>query len=227
MPYATDHVLCMRCRLETRHVVRAQHEENHHTSDAAWHFRYQVLQCAGCDSITYRTVTGGSEFWNPHTEEENHAIDLYPPRHVSSRAPKEFSRLPPSVDRIYAEVLSTYNAQIPILCAGGIRAILEGICADKKVTGGEVPKQPGGDPLQTRTSTTLEGKIAGLAQQGILHGEHAAILHSLRFLGNEALHELAAPTIISLDAAIDVIEHTLEHVYELAAKASRAHRPKS
>ncbi len=55
---------------------------------------------------------------------------------------------------------------------------------------------------------------------------HATILHKHRFLGNEALHDLEAPTRDSLTAAIEIVEHTLENVYELRHTARRVRRRK-
>ena len=46
----------------------------------------------------------------------------------------------------------------------------------------------------------------------------AEILHALRFIGNEAVHELTAPPEDDLKAAIEIVEHTLENLYGLSAK---------
>jgi hypothetical protein len=44
-------------------------------------------------------------------------------------------------------------------------------------------------------------------------------LHSLRFIGNEAAHELAAPAEEELRLAIEICEDLLNYLYELDYKA--------
>ena len=46
-------------------------------------------------------------------------------------------------------------------------------------------------------------------------------LHQFRFMGNEAVHELAAPKPAEIGLAISVIENLLNFFYELDYKASR------
>jgi len=49
---------------------------------------------------------------------------------------------------------------------------------------------------------------------------NADILHELRFLGNEALHELTKPQPEELQIGIKIIEHILENIYELSSQAN-------
>ena len=46
-------------------------------------------------------------------------------------------------------------------------------------------------------------------------------LHSIRFIGNEAAHELEAPSPDELRLAISICEDLLNYVYELDYKAYR------
>ena len=118
---------------------------------------------------------------------------------------------------IYRETIDAINNDSNILCSGGIRAIIEGICIDKGIDRGEVKKSNG----EKQILKNLEGKIGGLSSNGLLTKENTEILHDLRFLGNEALHELSAPSKEELKLAINIIEHTLENIYELHDKAKR------
>jgi hypothetical protein len=58
-----------------------------------------------------------------------------------------------------------------------------------------------------------------MIERGFLTKEHGRTLHELRFLGNEAPHELKVPRSDELHIAIDIVEHTLENLYELGTKA--------
>jgi len=128
------------------------------------------------------------------------------------------------VRRLYGEVVDAFNANIPTLCAAGVRSLVEAICVDRKVTGGDVPDAK--EPSKTSRRTTLEGKLFGMVTAGHLTKDHMTALQEQRYLGNEAVHdEFAAPALDSLSAAIDIIEHTLEHIYELNGKVARV-RPK-
>ena len=64
----------------------------------------------------------------------------------------------------------------------------------------------------------LRGKIEGMLEKGLITPGQRDILHEHRFLGNEALHQLDTPNSQELNLAIDIIEHTLEHLYEIRDK---------
>jgi hypothetical protein len=53
---------------------------------------------------------------------------------------KEFNRIPEKLKTIYHEMLHAYNNGSNLLCAIGIRTLIEGIVADKKIKGkGKLP----------------------------------------------------------------------------------------
>ena len=117
---------------------------------------------------------------------------------------KIYLHLPEHLDSLYIEVVRSLNVRNFILCAGGIRALLEGICVDKGITKGL--------NKEGRTVRNLEGKINGLTDfvpLGIVKN-----LHGLRFLGNQALHELEIPDESELRLALNVVEDILNIVYD-------------
>ena len=68
---------------------------------------------------------------------------------------------------------------------------------------------------------TLERKLDGLVTEGVITQSGADILHSLRFMGNAAAHEVNAHTTDELGTAMDVIEHLLRGVYILPRSAKK------
>lgn len=114
-------------------------------------------------------------------------------------------------------IIDAFNNDQSILCAAGLRAIIEGICLDKNIAGGECLNSSG----KVAFSNNLNGKIEGLHAHGFLTKTNSEMLHDLRFLGNEALHELASPSSGELKLAIEIIQHTIDNVYELHHKAKR------
>jgi hypothetical protein len=104
------------------------------------------------------------------------------------------------------------------LSAAGLRALVEGLCAELNVVDGpkEVTKKDGS--TQIKRFKNLEGKISGLHEKGYLTKQHSDVLHEHRYLGNEAVHELTLPSREELALAIEIIEHIFISVYEIPKK---------
>ena len=118
--------------------------------------------------------------------------------------------LPWQIRRIYKETHSALCNSQPILAGAGIRALIEVISKDKKAKG-----------------FNLEKRINSLVDIGVLTKEGARILHSLRVMGNEAIHEVKPHTQSDLSIAFDVVEHVLQGVYLLPAKAKNLPKQKA
>jgi hypothetical protein len=94
-----------------------------------------------------------------------------------------------------------------VLAGIGIRSIVEAVCTEKTATG-----------------HNLQQRIDALVTLGLITRDGATILHSLRFMGNAAAHEVTAHTESELDTAFDVVEHLLTTVYVLPHAAARLPR---
>jgi len=97
--------------------------------------------------------------------------------------------------------------------------MIEGICSDKGIRKGTVMTKKKDGSVEEKKRTSLEGKIAGLCEGGYLTASNANTLHEHRFLGNDALHKLDQPSKEELALAMDIMEHTLEALYEMPDKA--------
>jgi hypothetical protein len=229
-------VFCSDCETSTNHevmqsvdVAGSERFYRDETDDSSyesldWIDNYQVIRCQGCDLITFRHLSWFSEDDNDETEY------LYPDRSVNTRIEKGFNNLPRQLLRIYRETVDCYNNDSRILCAAGLRAIIEGICSEQNVKDGHIFKADritpvlGKDGITPVRSESLAGKIAGLYEKNILTKASADILHEHRFLGNDAIHELQLPTREVLGLAMDIIEHMLEDLYEIPEKAEDLRR---
>lgn len=211
-------VLCATCHVPTNHIVifSVDHEES--MEDLAGENHYQILKCQGCETISFR-----HESW--FSEDVQHDMSgtilfdgreefVYPKRSNRSLKIRDFWYAPTPIRRIYKETLEAFNNESYMLCAAGLRGLVEGICADQKVVDGPVTNTAG----DIRRKDNLEGKIYGLNEKMLLTKPNADALHLHRFLGNEALHELTTPSAEELKLAIEIIEHTLETLYELQFK---------
>lgn len=220
---------CANCAQFTNHTIVKEHEHACTPDDTPgmqidyWHERSQIVVCNGCDNASFRSVIVDSE----NIDEDGQPVPRithYPGEPAEEKKSddtlniKHFPHLPKKPKRIYRETIEAYNRDLLTLAAGGVRAIIEAICADKAIGGGLVDAPAKGGGTQQVFKDNLEGKIAGLAQQGILTKNQADVLHQHRFLGNDALHSLEIPDPEDLGVAIDIIEHTLESIYELDHK---------
>lgn len=197
------YIFCNYCKSDTNHLLKGDHyRESYDSYDNYWQLSgCRLWICAGCENGTmeeYYTSDGS-------VDERGNQIyqrTYFPPRNFGHIRPKSFLQLPDKLSIIYGETLQTYNARLFVLCAIGLRALLEGICADQRITG-----------------RNLEERIEGLSR--VLPGNIVSSLHSLRFIGNTAAHELASPKRTELRLGIEICEDLLNFLYELDYKASR------
>jgi len=155
-------------------------------------------------------------------------VRTYPLRNEDAAVAKAFHNVPSTLRRIYNEIVDCFNNDSPTLCAAGLRALVEGICAQLGIADGplEVPGRGGG--MQIVRKNNLERKIAGLMEKRLLTHASAQTLHEHRYLGNSAVHELARPSADELRLALEIVEHVLEEqLYELPEKAAELQRARA
>lgn len=223
-------VYCVVCKNETDHLVVQSFDTDLNEPDEGFfaHMHYQIIQCQGCKTVSFRQNEWCSEWGGGGDGLDNGTqTTLYPKRSNKMRETKTYFDAPNEVRRVYRETIESFNNELTTLCAAGLRAIVEGICADKCISKGPVEKLQKDGAKKIKREKTLEGKIAGLAEKGILTNKHAEMLHEHRFMGNEAVHELEAPSLDELTHAIEIIEHTLDALYEMPDKAEILRRMQS
>jgi hypothetical protein len=226
-------VRCSECNRDTKHRVVVSFDRNGSESDederwsVDWRDNYQVIQCQGCETTSFRHVSWFSEDVDPGTDDPGEKERLYPQRSATSINQKSFYNVPPNLRRIYVEIVDCYNRDSPTLCAAGLRAVVEGICAERGVTDGPVSERAKGGGTRIVRKNNLEGRIAGLQENGFLTESSTKTLHEHRFLGNSAVHELTRPSEVELRLAIEIVEHTLEQLYELPEKAEDLKRARA
>lgn len=214
-------VLCLDCKQTTNHRIEASLDKHGCQWDEQerwsidWVDHYQVIRCLGCDNVSFRHTSWFSEDdpMEPATER------LYPRRNSLTISEQSFLNIPSPLKRIYGEVIDSFNSENFTLCAAGLRAIVEGICADQKIVDGPVVVNAAEGATKVVRKTNLEGMIAGLQEKGLLTQQNTVTLHDHRFLGNDAVHQLKKPSAEELKLAIEIVEHTLHQIYELPEKA--------
>jgi len=209
---------CMKCGRITHHTSLKELSKDFDWEDAGFYEKYtwQIIQCNGCEEVSFRMVYINSDDVDPEGV-PSETIRLYPMRGKDILSLKSYYNAPVKIRSIYREIIDAYNNGLYILSAGGLRAIIEGICNDEGIIDGPIEIIKSGVKTIKR-KRNLQGKISGLHEKGLLTKQHAELLHEHRFLGNEALHSLDKPTKDELRLAIEIVEHTLDNIYELSEK---------
>jgi len=219
-------IYCNTCKVETPHKLKAVH--SHHDEevqgkgtpyeDLMWFAvtEYSFWVCLGCDTGTLERYVYHSDMSEDEVCWRKVNPTYYPRRTDRDLPQKRFPRLDEKLVAIYREVIESFNVGLGILCAVGLRALLEGICVSRGITDTE--------------AWGLKDKLKKLEEDehlppGIVEG-----LHNFKFMGDDAAHRLEAPTREKLKLAIDFMEELLDFLYEverrLAYKAKKLADPR-
>ena len=173
---------------------------------------HRFVECMGCERTKY--VISDLDCQEYDADEENFRVfPDAPGTAVRRRAAITTDEatdgggemlIPDAVWKMYKETIEAINAGIRTLAGGGLRAVVEAICLDKKITDGNLQK-----------------KIEELAKQGFLTKNQTELLHEERYLGNAALHELATPAGQDLEDGLGIVEGLISTIYILPSKAKR------
>lgn len=210
--------ICTVCKRATNQKVISENKD-FYIDDIGWweEYRFQIIQCQGCDIITFRKLYTDVSYqqFAEEIRETRWSQELFPKRTINTLPIKNYHNTPQNIKKIYRETIDAFNNGQEILCSAGLRSIIEGICKNIDVDGGQIIRENG----EKRFSKNLDGKINALSDRGFLLKNNAEVLHELRFMGNDALHELSSPSSSELKMAIEIIEHTIDNIYEFEHKA--------
>lgn len=166
---------------------------------------WQVIRCCGCRSISflhrnddYEIVTESSDGDTSHQV----TITGYPKSVRNHKALKNIYLVPAIIKKIYTQTLAAYREEAYILAAIGFRAVIEAACNHLGVQG-----------------NSLEKRIDYLYKNGYVSNSDKKRLHAIRFLGNDAAHDITEPTVRDLGIALDIVEHLLNSVFILERRS--------
>jgi hypothetical protein len=196
---------CDSCGQETHHSIEGIH--TYTTDPETYHCmtEHAVVKCCGCDAVSFRKAFHDYEGAYPGEYNEwvvPITVENYPPAQAGS---VDTRHLPGIVESIYSETCSAYKSGAQILAGIGFRATIEAICNDQDISGKE-----------------LSGRINNLASKGLISKKDSKRLHSIRFLGNDAAHDIKTPSRKSLEAALVIVEHLMTTVYILDKQSNGA-----
>jgi hypothetical protein len=157
---------------------------------------HSVVKCRGCNTVSFRQVfhdyegayPGENDEWVVPTE-----VETYPKAKTGNL---KATHLPDIVASIYQETCDAYRDGALTLAGIGFRATIEAICNDQGILGKE-----------------LSTRINNLASKGLISKKDSTRLHSIRFMGNDAAHDIKKPSQKTLQAALVIVEHLITTVY--------------
>lgn len=196
---------CRTCCRRNRHEVLSQHVEE--TDPEGYHekFTWQVVRCHGCHTFGFARRHDDYEAieWD-HDGEAVHevSIAIYPSVLSEHRPISETYYLPALIQKVYKQTLLALGDQSYVLASIGLRACIEAVCNHLKVSG-----------------SNLEKRIDQLFKTGHVSNGDKRRLHAIRFLGNDAAHEIKEPKASDIRIALEIVEHLLSTVFILESKA--------
>jgi uncharacterized protein DUF4145 len=202
--------ICKECCRETSHSIISSYSEAGYEdcgggNGVDWDVRNQIIQCLGCEAVSFRVISTFSEDYDYDQEGKmvlNETVKYYPGRSEGLKAISSYL-LPENVQCIYKETILAIENEQNVLAGIGIRALIETICKDLKAEGKD-----------------LYNKINDLKEKSIVTNEGVDTLHKLRVLGNDAAHEVKEHNKQQLSVAIQIIEHMLDGTYIIPHKVA-------
>lgn len=164
-----------------------------------WIRNYSIIQCLGCENVSFLDVYGDTEMVanNDNGEPDYYfSKNIYPYYLEKSNELESQQYIPEAIRLIYGETIAAFKSDSYILTAGGLRAIIEAIC----------------NHLQIKKGNLAE-RIDLLHNKGHLTLSESKRLHSIRFLGNDALHEIEKPEKDHLYILLDIVNHLLANLF--------------
>lgn len=181
-------VYCRNCKNSTNHDVL--YGKCYSCEEGFEDHCYYVLKCCGCSEVTFLHKT---KYWDNSEPKMN----IYPECKPDDHEKADLWEIPKKLEHLYTESIKSYNSECYVLCAVGLRSIIEGICKNKNVSGGN-----------------LYSQIESLASVGQVIAEEVDTLHFIRNMGNKSIHEIEIPKAATLKQVFRFIEMLFYRFYE-------------
>ncbi|WP_284462235.1 DUF4145 domain-containing protein [Chryseobacterium sp.] len=190
---------CTRCQQKTNHKLLYTFKEYSTEDEINWEDNHDVIQCLGCEKLQFRNRFSHEDmyFYNIDGDIEYYEESKYFPRNIQDHAYiKNIYSLPDKLRVVYNETIEALRNSCYLLSGVGLRAIIEAVCLDQNISG-----------------RNLEVKINNLVKNKLITEKDGSRLHSIRFLGNDSVHEMDVPKEEKLRVALDIVEHLLKNLY--------------
>lgn len=207
---------CSFCKNETKHSVLF--ERIFEGEFEEFKIYKQTVECLGCEYISFRTeehdfwdINPDAFYYDEETDEEVEIegvekytinIETFPYTLTGHSQLKNLYNIPSQIRSVYDQTILAFKGKSYLLAGVGFRAIIEAICIQEKIKG-----------------SNLEIKINNLAKNRLITERESERLHTIRFLGNDSVHEMEIPKEGKLFLVLDIIENLLKNLYILDKEA--------
>jgi hypothetical protein len=223
-----EKVYCKTCKGKRIHNILSTYDGTDRMADIQHKDLFHVVSCAGCETIAFVNQYGDEDMWDTDVSGHRYWYDkfwVYPEEPPLQEvkfyelSSKQFINVPESIKSLYEQIIHVHNQGFLLLSTVGIRTLIEAICLDVGIKEGNLFEDKDNIKVSKKgentVSTSLEGKIYGLYQQGMIIWEQTLILQKIRDIGNAAVHEIRTPKINVFMSAVGIIEQVLTNVYDL------------
>lgn len=193
------HLYCDKCMRETRHSILASVKQSGSSSEfeklgVYGEYQHQILQCRGCEYVTYRTISWFAEaqYDDYHTVHEENRY----PSPVNHQKPAWFNQLNEVLQSILDEMYTAIQHDLRYLAAVGARTALDIVIVDKI-----------GD------SGTFTQKIENLEKSEFISKEEAELITVVVEAGSASAHRGYFPDKKHLISMIEILESILYKFY--------------
>lgn len=202
---------CPICKQNTNHTsLFNTSKSSHHRDDFQWSEDYDIIKCNGCDNIQFR-MTYSDESMVAYSQEDEYEYEVqydekrYFPKNLRGHAMLSNQyEIPSKIRVVYNETVEAMKNSCYLLSGVGLRAIIEAICIEQNISG-----------------RNLEQKINNLLKNKLITDKDANRLHSIRFLGNDSVHEMEVPKEDKLTIALRIIESLINNLYLIDIEANK------
>lgn len=195
---------CTRCARDTRHEILAEIVGDGGDEYHCW-IQHAVIECRGCALKSFRYHFKDFEHAYPVADDEweiPEEMESYPRFEDPQLKIDGMHLVPDIVASIYVETLSAIQEKAFILAGLGLRGTIEAVCNEQGISG-----------------SNLEKRIKSLTSNGLISKKDGERLHAIRFLGNDAAHEIKKPKKSQILVAVKIVKHLVASVYTLKHEA--------
>jgi hypothetical protein len=190
---------CRSCKRSTKHTVIGTKSIYSNDENYRDETKYFLVECNGCETISFREEYHDYEVYYQIGEDEythDIRIETFPHYIKNHNQIEALIDIPKIVRSIYKESILAVQEGAYTLAGLGLRATIEAICNDKDISG-----------------RNLQVRINAMSRSGMISKSDAERLHAIRFMGNDAAHEIKKAKEKSVLIALKIIEHILLSVY--------------
>ncbi len=196
---------CNKCHGNTNHKILCVKNIQNDDDDYPMEWKYFMVQCFGCDQISFRKET--HDYYAIYPDEYDNwthdiVTEIYPLVLKNHTAIRAQHLLPTQIRTVFNEAIEALKANCFLLAGVGFRAVVEAVCIDKQIAG-----------------KVLESKINNLTKNRLITDKEAERLHAVRFMGNDSIHDMAVPKQEALYVVLEIIENLLKNLYIIDQQA--------